>query len=79
MAVTFSAFPQGDFTYDQVVDIRDAADLVATGLFDAGTYNPPAGSFIAVPEPSTCGLALAGLACGGRQLRRRRAAPASAC
>jgi hypothetical protein len=43
-----------------VVDVLDAADFFGTGLYDAGSYNPPAGSagaIAAVPEPSAVSLA----------------------
>jgi autotransporter-associated beta strand protein len=64
---------EGDFNYDGVVDIQDAADFSATGLYDESTYNAAA-SFAAVPEPGTTFVALAGLACGGYSLFRRRRA-----
>jgi hypothetical protein len=34
----------------------------------------PIGTAVAVPEPSTCAIALAGLACGSYSLFRRRRA-----
>ena len=50
----------GDFGYDGLVDILDAADFIATTLFDEGAYVPiTAGSVTAVPEPA---LPFAGLA-----------------
>jgi autotransporter-associated beta strand protein len=63
---------EGDFTYDNVVDILDGAEFVASGLFDAGSYNSPASTIAPVPEPATCCMALAGLACDGYSLFRRR-------
>jgi autotransporter-associated beta strand protein/T5SS/PEP-CTERM-associated repeat protein len=46
----------------------------ATGLADgqSATFNPATGTISVVPEPSTCVMALAGLACGGYLVRRRR-------
>ncbi len=46
----------------------------ATGLApgQSATFNPATGFITAVPEPSTCVMALAGLACGGYSLFRRR-------
>jgi T5SS/PEP-CTERM-associated repeat protein/autotransporter-associated beta strand protein len=68
-----ASWNEGDFTYDGVVDILDAASFLSTGLFDAGAYNtPPLQATIAVPEPSTYAMALAGLACGGYSMWRRR-------
>jgi autotransporter-associated beta strand protein len=65
---------EGDFNYDATVDILDAADFFATSLYDAGSYNSPAGSIAAVPEPSTLGLlgVVAGIA-GLMAMRRKRA------
>jgi autotransporter-associated beta strand protein/T5SS/PEP-CTERM-associated repeat protein len=68
-----ASWNEGDFTYDGVVDILDAAAFLSNGLFDAGTYNPPPPQApIAVPEPSTFALALAGVACGMFSMWRRR-------
>jgi autotransporter-associated beta strand protein len=53
---------EGDYNYDATVDILDAADFFATSLYDAGSYNSPAGSIAAVPEPSMLGLVGAGIA-----------------
>ncbi|MBU6309699.1 MAG: hypothetical protein KJS77_08145, partial [Planctomycetes bacterium] len=72
-----ASWNEGDFTYDGVVDILDAASFLSNGLFDAGSYNPPAGEaggIAAVPEPTALSL----LACGavavsgwfGRRYRR---------
>ena len=46
----------------------------ATGLApgQSATFNPATGFITVVPEPSTCAMALAGLACGGYTLFRRR-------
>ena len=46
----------------------------ATGLAprQSATFNPATGFITVVPEPSTCAMALAGLACGGYLLFRRR-------
>jgi len=48
----------------------------ATGLApgQSATFNPATGFITVVPEPSTYGMALAGLACGGYSLFRRRRA-----
>jgi hypothetical protein len=50
--------------------------VVSTGLAEgqAATFNKDTGfiSITAVPEPSTYAMALAGLACGGWQMWRRR-------
>ena len=67
-----SSWTEGDFSYDGIVDILDAADFFATGLYDSGVYNLASGGIAPVPEPSTCAMALAGLACGGYSLFRRR-------
>lgn len=62
---------EGDFGYDGVVDILDAADFFATGLFDTGSYAPASTAMTAVPEPVLTGAALlAGvvvLGCLGRR------------
>ena len=46
----------------------------ATGLAagQSATFNSATGFISVVPEPSTCAMALAGLACGGYSLFRRR-------
>ena len=48
----------------------------ATGLAagQSATFNSATGFISVVPEPSTCAMALAGLACGGYSLFRRRRA-----
>jgi MYXO-CTERM domain-containing protein len=61
---------EGDFNYDNSVDILDAADFFATGLYDAGGYNAPA-SLIPVPEPSAGVWWALGLAVGAWVIRRR--------
>jgi hypothetical protein len=59
------------------VDILDAADFFATGLYDAGNYNTApglSGGVAAVPEPATTGalaVAVAGMAAGIGRRRRR--------
>jgi fibronectin-binding autotransporter adhesin len=63
---------EGDFNYDATVDILDAADFFSTSLYDAGSYNSPAGTIAAVPEPSTLGLVGVGVA-GLIVARRKRA------
>jgi fibronectin-binding autotransporter adhesin len=54
----------------------DFTSVVSTGLAEgqAATFNKDTGfiSITAVPEPSTYAMALAGLACGGWQMWRRR-------
>ena len=70
-----ASWNEGDFTYDGVVDILDAASFLSNGLFDAGPYNPPAGqagAIAAVPEPSTWALLAAATSLTLSQLRRRR-------
>lgn len=48
---------EGDFDYDGLVDILDAAGFVSTGLYDTGPYRPAAlfaqdaGPVASVPEP----------------------------
>jgi hypothetical protein len=43
---------------------------LAAGQF--ATFNATTGAISVVPEPSTYAMALAGLACGGWGIRRRR-------
>jgi hypothetical protein len=54
----------------------DFTSVVSTGLAagQAATFNAATGfiSITAVPEPSTYAMALAGVACGGWQMMRRR-------
>jgi len=51
-----ATWQQGDFNYDTVVDALDIADLLATDLFDQGSYlasaSLPRGAVATVPEPS---------------------------
>ena len=74
---TTAAAPAGDWHfqpgYDGLVDILDAADLVATGLFNAGHSNPlsAAGMVATVPEP-TVGLVTAVIAALAFVARSRR-------
>jgi autotransporter-associated beta strand protein/T5SS/PEP-CTERM-associated repeat protein len=65
---------EGDFNYDATVDILDAADFFATGLYDAGSYNAPAGTIAAVPEPSVLGLVGVGAGVVGLMAARRKRA-----
>ena len=65
----------GDFTYDGLVDILDAAEMLATGLYDTGPYNPPSsgiGGVAAVPEPAVWPVAAAAIGAGIVASRRRR-------
>ncbi len=59
----------------------DATDVVTSPAYDTGNsganWNGPFSQNLymkatAVPEPSTCAMALAGLACGGYLVRHRR-------
>jgi autotransporter-associated beta strand protein len=52
----------------------DFTSVVSTGLAAGqfATFNATTGSISVVPEPSTYAMALAGLACGGWQMFRRR-------
>jgi hypothetical protein len=52
----------------------DFASVVSTGLAAGqyATFNAATGYVSVVPEPSTVAMALAGLACGGWQMFRRR-------
>jgi autotransporter-associated beta strand protein len=65
---------EGDFNYDVTVDILDAADFFATGLYDDGSYNSPAGTIAAVPEPSVLGLVGVGAGVVGLMAARRKRA-----
>jgi len=67
-----AVWAEGDFNYDGVVDIQDVADFSTTGLYGLGLYNDVPGPVAAVPEPATCAMALAGIACGGFSMWRRR-------
>ncbi|MFM7184111.1 MAG: PEP-CTERM sorting domain-containing protein, partial [Planctomycetota bacterium] len=69
-----ASWNEGDFTYDGFVDVLDAAAFLATGLLDAGAYNPPAdsaGTVAAVPEPASLGFAAVVVA-SVMAFRRRR-------
>ena len=52
----------------------DFTSVVSTGLAAGqfATFNATTGFVSVVPEPSTYAMALAGLACGGWQMWRRR-------
>jgi hypothetical protein len=65
---------EGDFNYDATVDILDASDFFATGLYDAGNYNAAFGSIAAVPEPSVLGLAGIGAGVAGLMAMSRKRA-----
>jgi len=67
-----AVWAQGDFNYDGLVDIQDVAEFTTTGLYGLGVYNDASGPVSAVPEPSRCAMALAGIACGGYSMWRRR-------
>jgi autotransporter-associated beta strand protein/T5SS/PEP-CTERM-associated repeat protein len=70
-----ATWAEGDFNYDGFVDITDIADFLATGLYDAGSYNKPAGTIAAVPEPNVLGLIGVGAGVVGLMaMRRKRAA-----
>jgi sulfatase modifying factor 1 len=69
-----ATWSEGDFGGDGYVDILDVAWFASTSLFDAGNYNAAGHTqaIAVVPEPSTVCMALAGLACGGYSMWRRR-------
>jgi autotransporter-associated beta strand protein len=76
-----AVWAEGDFNYSGGVTLTDISLLNNSGLYGQGSYLPVAGlgslsrAVVAtVPEPSTYAMALAGLACGGWHLRRRRRA-----
>jgi hypothetical protein len=52
----------------------DFTSVFSTGLEEGqfATFNAATGAISVVPEPSTYAMALAGLACGGWQMMRRR-------
>ncbi|NBW95775.1 MAG: hypothetical protein EBR28_03350 [Planctomycetia bacterium] len=71
-----AAWADGDFNFDGVVDVSDLQDILASGLYGQGGYNDAplvrlamvaggglvgTGTIAAVPEPSTWGLAAAGV------------------
>jgi hypothetical protein len=73
-----SSWNQGDFGYDGLVDILDAAEFLSTGLFDAGDYRGGAGLAepVPVPEPAAGGLIAAiGMLAAARWLQSRSPAP----
>jgi T5SS/PEP-CTERM-associated repeat protein len=49
-----------------------AVNFEGLGAGQSATFNPVTGFISLVPEPSTCAMALAGLACGGSVAFRRR-------
>jgi len=69
-----SNWSQGDFDYNGVTNIFDIVMVNGAGVYGRGRYvpAPASGSVAAVPEPSTCIMALAGIAYGGHVVRRRR-------
>jgi autotransporter-associated beta strand protein len=70
-----SDWSQGDFNYDGVTNVFDLLAIDTAGAYGEGSYLPPAAisaTVTAVPEPSTYCMALAGLACGGYTMFRRR-------
>jgi hypothetical protein len=70
-------FPAGgsDWNYGWVEVLVAGSSLTFGQASVETTINTPiAAGAVAVPEPSTCAMALAGLACGGYSLFRRRRA-----
>jgi hypothetical protein len=62
----------GDSNLDLQVDILDAADILSSGLFDAGGYNAASGvGMAAVPEPALPGT-MAGVWLAAHRVRRKR-------
>jgi len=51
-----------------------AVNAIGLASRQSATFNSATGFITVVPEPSTCAMALAGLACGGYLVRRRRRA-----
>ena len=49
-----------------------AVNFTGLAAGQSATFNPATGFITVVPEPSTCASLLAGLACGGYSLVRRR-------
>ena len=49
-----------------------AVNATGLGPGQSATFNPATGTISVVPEPSTHAMALAGLACGGFSMFRRR-------
>ena len=59
----------------QIEKILDAAEMLATGLYDTGPYTPPSsgiGGVAAVPEPAVWPVAAAAIGAGIVASRRRR-------
>jgi hypothetical protein len=48
-----ASWNEGDFDYDGVVDILDAADFLGSTLFDAGPYNAPVAAAASVSRVLT--------------------------
>ena len=69
-----ATWAEGDFNYDGVADILDVAEFFATGLYDAGPYNTPAGNIAAVPEPSVPWIVGLGAGIAGLMAARRKRA-----
>ena len=71
---TPSVWSQGDFDYNGVTNIFDMVLTIGANVYRRGSYLPAVTSAVsvnAVPEPSVCLLAFAGLAGGYCALRRR--------
>lgn len=63
----------GAFSYSGSYDLTiQTADILYNGSWQSAEYGIYAVVPVAVPEPSTSAMALAGLACGGYSLFRRR-------
>ena len=67
----------GGTPYDGLVFVNVGGGTWETGamggpLHEYLRFEQSTGNLVVVPEPSTYAMALAGLACGGRQLWRRR-------
>ncbi len=67
-----AVWSQGDFNYDGVTNVFDLVGINTAGAYGQGNYLPSTLAVTVVPEPSTYAMALAGLACGGYLVRRRR-------
>jgi hypothetical protein len=73
--VRFSA-GGSDYNYGWVSVTKTGTSLTFGDASVETTINAPiAAGAVAVPEPSTCASMLAGLACGGYSLFRRRRSP----
>jgi T5SS/PEP-CTERM-associated repeat protein len=75
----FTGTPSGNFTSVTSTGFYAGTWALASGIWslDSGgqtlSFTPGTGDLVvAVPEPSTCAMALAGLACGGYTMFRRR-------